>query len=130
MMPDYEYHGLMARYWDLLRGDTSNWPDRFFYLKVIKKYGQPVLDVGCGSGRLILDYLSQGIDIDGVDVSPEMIALCERNAARMNLLPRAPQPEHGGIIPAAQVQNNPCPLQFHSTAVGTGTAPTSHETLS
>jgi SAM-dependent methyltransferase len=87
MMPDYEYHGLMARYWDLLRGDTSNWPDRFFYLKVIKKYGQPVLDVGCGSGRLILDYLSLGIDIDGVDVSPEMIALCERNAARMNYYP-------------------------------------------
>ena len=27
---DYEYKGLIATYWDLLRGDTSNWPDRFF----------------------------------------------------------------------------------------------------
>lgn len=85
--PGYEYYGLLARYWDLLRGDTSNWDDRFFYLDVIKEYGQPVLDVGCASGRLILDYLSQGIDIDGVDVSPEIIALCRENADRKGLAP-------------------------------------------
>jgi SAM-dependent methyltransferase len=85
--PDYEYYGLMVRYWDLLRGDTSNWSDRFFYLDVIKKSGQPVLDVGCSSGRLILDYLAQGIDIDGVDISPEMISLCKQNAERKGLKP-------------------------------------------
>lgn len=85
--PDYEYYGLMVRYWDLLRGDTSNWPDRFFYLDVIKKSGQPVLDVGCSSGRLILDYLAQGIDVDGVDISPEMISLCRQNAEKKGLKP-------------------------------------------
>jgi len=85
--PNYEYYGLMVRHWDLLRGDTSDWDDRFFYLEVIKKYGQPVLDVGCSSGRLILDYFSQGIDIDGVDISPEMIALCKQNAAQKGINP-------------------------------------------
>jgi len=86
-IPNYEYYGLMVKYWDLLRGDTSNWPDRFFYLDVIKKSGQPVLDVGCSSGRLVLDYLSQGIDIDGVDISPEMISLCKQNAEKKNIKP-------------------------------------------
>jgi SAM-dependent methyltransferase len=85
--PNYEYYGLMVKYWDLLRGDTSTWPDRFFYLDVIKKYGQPVLDIGCGAGRLLIDYLSQGIDIDGVDNSPEMITLCEQNAEKKGLKP-------------------------------------------
>jgi len=85
--PNYEYYGLMVKYWDLLRGDTSDWDDRFFYLDAIKKYGQPVLDIGCASGRLILDYLSQGIDIDGVDISPEMIELCKQNAQRKELKP-------------------------------------------
>lgn len=85
--PNYEYYGLMTTYWDLLRGDTSKWPDRFFYLDAIKQSGQPVLDVGCSSGRLILDYLAQGIDIDGVDISPEMIALCKQNAEKKNLKP-------------------------------------------
>jgi len=84
---NYEYHGLMAKYWDLLRGDTSQWPDRSMYLNLIQKYGQPVLDVGCSSGRLILDFLSQRIDVDGVDLSPEMIELCTQNAVRKNLKP-------------------------------------------
>jgi len=85
--PNYEYYGLMVKYWDLLRGDTSTWEDRFFYLNVVKKYGEPVLDIGCGAGRLILDFLSQGIDIDGADNSPEMISLCKQNAERKGLKP-------------------------------------------
>ena len=87
-LPDYEYKGLMAQAWDLLRGDTSQWSDRFFYLEAIHRYGQPVLDVGCGTGRLLLDYLAQGIDIDGVDNSPEMLALCREKAAALGLQPR------------------------------------------
>lgn len=88
MAKNYEYYGMMVTYWDLLRGDTSGWEDRAMFIELIKKYGQPVLDVGCSSGRLILDYLSQGIDVDGVDISPEMIALCEANAAKKNLSPK------------------------------------------
>ena len=86
-LPEYEYKGLIAQAWDVLRGDTSNWPDRFFYLEIIGKYGQPVLDVGCGTGRLLLDYLQQGIDIDGVDNSPDMLALCRQKAANLGLSP-------------------------------------------
>lgn len=86
-LPEYEYKGLMAEAWDVLRGDTSNWADRFFYLEVIQKYGQPALDVGCGTGRLLLDYLQAGIDIDGVDNLPEMLALCRQKADRLGLRP-------------------------------------------
>ena len=86
-LPGYEYKGLIAQAWDVLRGDTSNWPDRSFYLEIIRKYGQPVLDVGCGTGRLLLDYLQQGIDIDGVDNSPDMLALCRQKAANLGLHP-------------------------------------------
>jgi SAM-dependent methyltransferase len=91
--PDYEYYGLMATFWDLFRGDTSNWHDRFFYLNVVRKYGQPVLDVGCGTGRILLDFMGQGIDIDGFDNSPDMLALCKQKAERLNLKPTVYQQE-------------------------------------
>jgi len=87
-MLDYEYKGLMAQAWDVLLGDTSSWEDRFFFLGLIAKFGQPVLDVGCGTGRLLLDYMQQGVDIDGVDNSPEMLELCREKAAKLGLEPR------------------------------------------
>lgn len=77
---EYEYRGLIADAWDALRGDTSKWPDRPFYLEMIRRAGEPVLDVGCGTGRLLLDYRAEGIDIDGVDNSPDMLAICRDKA--------------------------------------------------
>jgi SAM-dependent methyltransferase len=84
---EYEYKGLMAQTWDLLRGDPSGQGDRGFYLEMIRRYGEPVLEVGCGTGRLLLDYLEVGIDIDGIDISPEMLALCLEKADARRLLP-------------------------------------------
>ena len=46
-----------------------------------------MLDVGCGTGRLLLDFMGQGIEIDGVDNSPEMLALLGEKAATMGLQP-------------------------------------------
>ncbi|MDX1436202.1 MAG: class I SAM-dependent methyltransferase [Anaerolineales bacterium] len=85
---EYEYRGLMAETWDLFRGDTSGWEDRFFYRNIIDTHGQPVLDVGCGTGRLLLDYMAEGIDIDGVDNSPEMLTLCRQKAEALGLDPK------------------------------------------
>jgi len=85
--PDYDYHGLIASTWDLWRDDTANWSDRGFYLDVIRRYGQPAIDIGCGTGRLVLDYAEAGIDIDGVDNSPEMLAICRAKAEKLDLSP-------------------------------------------
>ena len=81
MSGGYEYRGLVAEAWDLLRGDTSAWPDRAFYRTIIELGRGPALDVGCGTGRLLLDYLAAGFDVDGVDNSPEMLELCRAKAA-------------------------------------------------
>jgi SAM-dependent methyltransferase len=85
MSEDYEYRGLVAASWDLLRGDTAAWPDRPFYRTLIERFGGPALDVGCGTGRLLLDYLADGFDIDGVDNSPQMLDLCRSKARAIGL---------------------------------------------
>jgi SAM-dependent methyltransferase len=83
----YEYRGLMAQTWDALRGDPSGRGDQAFYLEVISQSGEPVLDVGCGTGRLLLDLMQRGTDVDGVDVSPEMLAICRAKGLGMGLRP-------------------------------------------
>jgi ubiquinone/menaquinone biosynthesis C-methylase UbiE len=85
--PNYDYHGLVATTWDVWRDNTADWADRFFYLDIVRKYGQPVLDVGCATGRLLLDYQAQGIDIDGVDNSPELLDICRDKASSQGLSP-------------------------------------------
>ncbi len=84
---DYEYRGLIALSWDLLRGDTSDWPDRSFFRSIIADGGEPALDVGCGTGRLLIDYLADGLDVEGVDISPEMLELCREKAKELDLKP-------------------------------------------
>jgi SAM-dependent methyltransferase len=85
MSEDYEYRGWIAQAWDLLRGDYSAWPDRPFWRAIVERQDGPALDVGCGTGRLLLDYLGAGLDVDGVDNSPEMLAICRDKAAAVGV---------------------------------------------
>lgn len=45
------------------------------------------LEVGCGSGRLLLPLLQKDHEVEGLDLSPDMLALCRRAAAELSLDP-------------------------------------------
>jgi SAM-dependent methyltransferase len=74
--PQSWHHGLVARWWSLFRVSGPE----IDYFRHFVEAGQPALDVACGTGRLLLPYVSAGLDVDGCDASPDMIALC-RDAA-------------------------------------------------
>ncbi len=82
---EYEYHGLVASSWDFLRGDVSKFPDRLFYRGLLENGGEPALIVGCGTGRLLLEYLKDGFYVEGTDVSPEMLEICRQKAKKNSL---------------------------------------------
>ena len=86
-MPDAPrtwHYGLVARWW-------AEFNDGFrphevpYFQRYIERGGGPALDVACGTGRLLLPYLRAGLDVDGCDVSPDMIELCRAKAAREGL---------------------------------------------
>lgn len=77
----------MATTWEIWRDHTIRWQDAEFFRDIVRQFGQPVLDVGCGTGRILLDYLAEGVDIDGVDNSPEMLAICREKAQQQGLSP-------------------------------------------
>lgn len=43
--------------------------------------GGPVLEVGCGTGRVLLPIARAGFEITGLDLSPSMLAVCRANLA-------------------------------------------------
>ena len=56
---EYDYRGMIVTYWDLLRSDSSKWSSRPYFLEIIRESGEPALDVACGTGRLLLDYMQE-----------------------------------------------------------------------
>jgi len=81
------YTGLIAELYDLVVADNYPTRDRDYYRSQITREPGPVLDATCGTGRLLLDYLRDGLDVEGVDASAEMLAACRVKAAREGLLP-------------------------------------------
>ena len=97
--PQTWHYGLIARYWAEFNDDFRPHEIPYFQ-RFIESGGQPALDVGCGTGRLLLPYLRAGLDVDGCDVSADMIALCREKAERESLTPNLyVQPMHQLDLP-------------------------------
>jgi len=47
--------------------------------------GGPVLDVGCGTGRVALDLAARGFDVTGIDADPELVATLHARARERRL---------------------------------------------
>ncbi len=73
------HYGLIARWWA-----EVNKPEavELAYLRAaIGRFGEPALDLGCGTGRLLVPLLAEGFDVDGTDISPDMVQYARDAAA-------------------------------------------------
>lgn len=69
------YGSVTARYYDAAYATMARLgPDAAFYLKLAREVGAPVLELGCGTGRVLLPIAAEGIPCAGVDSSPAMLA--------------------------------------------------------
>jgi SAM-dependent methyltransferase len=80
------HYDLIAKWWAEFNDDFRPHEIAYFQ-RYIERDGEPALDVACGTGRLLIPYLRAGLDVDGCDVSADMIALCREKAAREGLSP-------------------------------------------
>ena len=81
--PQTWHYGLMARWWAEfnLDGPEIDWFRQFV------EAGQPALDAACGTGRLLIPYLHAGLDVDGSDISADMLERVRERAEREGLAP-------------------------------------------
>jgi SAM-dependent methyltransferase len=77
-MPDLtgEY-GLVADLYDWVVPYRGR-PDVSFFVAAAREAGSPVLEIGCGTGRVLIPTARAGIDIVGLDLTPEMLAVCRQ----------------------------------------------------
>ncbi len=61
-----------------LEGDVQ------FYVEEAQRAGDPVLELGCGTGRILIPIAQSGIQIIGLDRAPAMLALARRKVANLN----------------------------------------------
>ena len=70
-------YGLIAELYDHV-GLYRDRPDLDFYLNAAREAGSPVLEIGCGTGRVLIPTARAGIEITGLDLSPSMLAICRQ----------------------------------------------------
>ena len=72
---DEELYAVGAKYYDGAYQDNPNLDDVPFYLDLARRYGGPVLEIACGTGRVLLEIARNGIEIWGIDLSKEQLTV-------------------------------------------------------
>jgi SAM-dependent methyltransferase len=74
----YQTNPLVAQLYDQVVFYRER-PDLDFYQQEAVKSGGPVLEMGCGTGRILLPIARKGISITGLDLSNNMLDVCRQN---------------------------------------------------
>ncbi len=56
-----------------------------FYKEQVKKYGEPVLELGCGTGRITIPIARKGHEITGLDISKQLLERGKEKAEEEDL---------------------------------------------
>lgn len=73
--------------------------------EMLREFPGPSLEVGCGSGRLLLPLLQKGYDVEGLELSSEMLDLCCKAAADLELAPILYEADMGTFDPGKTYQS-------------------------
>jgi SAM-dependent methyltransferase len=95
--PSTWHYGLIADHWALNNLDA---PELEIYEPHLRN---PVLDAGCGTGRLLAPLREHGFDVDGCDMSADMLERCRQRVPEATLWVSAlheldPPRRYGGIV--------------------------------
>ena len=79
-----------AQFYDWENARTMGRQDVRFWQDFSRREGGPLLELGCGTGRVIVPVARTGVPVVGIDRSAPMLAYARRRARR---LPAASRPE-------------------------------------
>ena len=78
---NYTGYAYTAEFYDYVP-PYSERQDVDFFVEMAQQTGGPVLEVGSGTGRVLIPTARAGIEITGLDLSPDMQQVCRKNLAQ------------------------------------------------
>ncbi|CAG0936193.1 Cypemycin N-terminal methyltransferase [Thermoflexales bacterium] len=78
---DPEQYAATAEFYDYVVPYQTR-QDVAFFVEAAQASGGPVLEIGCGTGRVLIPTARAGIAITGIDLSPHMLDVCQRRLAQ------------------------------------------------
>jgi SAM-dependent methyltransferase len=87
LIKNKEYKKLHAEWYDLMSATIDNTDEINFWINSIQLEGQPVLELGSGTGRILIPLLENGFDVTGIDTSPDMVNRCYQSSNIKGLKP-------------------------------------------
>lgn len=73
----YEDEPFLAEYYDYIP-DYRDRADQNFYLSYAQSAKGTILELGCGTGRILIPLAAAGCEIVGLDISPYMLSECKQ----------------------------------------------------
>jgi SAM-dependent methyltransferase len=76
------FYAMIARYYDSEHHDKDE--DLLFYREMAEEHGAPILIIGAGTGRIMLDLAQRGYEVTGIEMEAAMLerAHAKRDAAK------------------------------------------------
>uniref|UniRef100_A0A0C1NFN2 Methyltransferase domain-containing protein n=1 Tax=Tolypothrix bouteillei VB521301 TaxID=1479485 RepID=A0A0C1NFN2_9CYAN len=75
------YGNLCTEFYNITKPIGGHYPDVPYYIRHLSKIGGRILEAMVGTGRLLIPLLEAGLNVEGIDNSPHMLAVCQQNCA-------------------------------------------------
>jgi len=70
-----DFSGFFAEFYDILHAGLG---DVDAYIEYARKFGPRILELGSGTGRILVPLACAGFEVTGVDMSDDMITICRQ----------------------------------------------------
>ena len=81
------YGSLCTEVYEITKPVGGKYPDVPYFIQHLAKTGGRILEAMVGTGRLLIPLLETGLNVEGIDASPNMLAACKQNCATRGLNP-------------------------------------------
>jgi len=83
----WDYGTLATEVYDLDKPIGSSFGDVEYYRRKLAGITGRILEPATGTGRILIPLLQSGLDVEGLDTSPDMLAVCRQHCHDRGLDP-------------------------------------------